>query len=188
MTLESWCRGIIVNCLCSNPESRRELLQKLVTVEQELIDVANRVLKTAGDPFSAVVRFLHERPENLSMSGYLMNKVLLGTFGERERIPGLIKVLAGHVKEVIRHSNVINIVNEHPAKERWGAYLIKQADRIKFEVAREKGKLVLKNIQGLICVEHGIEAALDKILVNPPKLEVTLRMGILRPQRTVDII
>lgn len=177
-----------MNCLCSPNENRRELLQKLVNVEQELVDVARKMLKTASDPFSAVVRFLHERPENASLPGYLVNKVLLETFGAKEQIPGLINVLAGHVKEVIRHSNVISIVNEHPAIERWGSYLIKQAGNIKFEVSREKGKLVLKNIHGLICVEHGIEAALDKILVNPPKLEVTLRLGILRPQKTVDII
>lgn len=161
---------------------------KLVNVEQELVDVARRIMKGASDPLSAVVRFLHERPENVSLSGYLVNKVLLETFGNKEQIPGLVNILAGHVKEVIRQANVISIVNEHPAMERWGTYLIKQTERIKFEVAREKDKLVLKNIKGLICIEHGIELGLDKILVNPPKLEVTLRLGLLRPQRSVDII
>jgi hypothetical protein len=47
--------------------------------------------------------------------------------------------------------------------------------------------MVLKNIQGLIGVEHGVEVPLEKILVQPPKLIVTVRLGILHPQRVVDI-
>ncbi len=157
-------------------------------MEHELVDVARKILKQASDPFSGVIRFLHERPEDTSLHGYLVNKVLLETFERRENIPGLINVLAGHVKEIIRQSNVINIVNEHPAVERWGAYLIKQKERIRFEVARERDKLVLRNIVGLNAVEQGIELALDKILVNPPKLEITLKLGPLRPRRVIDIL
>ena len=110
------------------------------------------------------------------------------TFGDADKIPGLVSVLAGHVKEVVRHANVISIVNEHAAVERWGQYIIKQKERIRFELDREKGKLVLRNIAGLAAVENGIEVALEKILVNPPKLEVTLKLGPLRPQRIIDIV
>ncbi|MBI4533346.1 MAG: hypothetical protein HY711_05300, partial [Candidatus Melainabacteria bacterium] len=117
-----------------------------------------------------------------------VTKVLLETFGSGDEVPGLISVLAGHVKEIVRSSNAISIVNEHPVVERWGKYIIKQKERIKFEVGRERDKLVLRNIVGLKCVEQGIEASLEKILVNPPKLEVTLRLGLLRPQRIIDIV
>ena len=178
-----------MNCLCSEKDPlNRQLVNKLVSVEHELVDVAKRILKTASDPVSAVIRFLHERPENHLLPGYLVNKVLLETFGERERIPALINLLAGHVKEIIRQSNVINIINEHPAVERWGSYIIKQKERINFEVGLEKGKLVLKNIAGLHTIEQGIEIPLEKILINPPKLEVTIRLGVFRPQRIVDIV
>lgn len=153
----------------------------------ELIDVAKKILRTASDPISAVIRFLHERPENQTLPGYVVEKVLLETFESYDRIPGLVKILAGQVREIVRHRNVIELLKEHPAAERWGNYLIKQADLIKFEVAKERDKVVLKNIGGLVAVEHGIEIPLDKILVNPPKLEVTLRFGLLRPQRIIDI-
>jgi len=153
----------------------------------ELIDIARRMVRTASDPISAVVRFLHERPENISLPGYVIDRVLLEAFESQECIPGLVRILAGHVRSISRHRNVIDILKEHPAAEKWGNYLIKQADNIKFEVAMERGKLVLKDIAGLIAVEHGIEIPLDKIIVNPPKLEVTLRLGLLRPQRIIDI-
>lgn len=178
-----------MNCpTCGKEILNGQLIQKLAAMENDLVDVAKRVLRTASDPFSAVMHFLHERPEGTSLPGYVVKRVLLETFGSSEQIPGLIAVLAGHVKEVVRHSNVISIINEHAAVERWGKYIIKQKDRIKFELGRERDKLVLKNIAGLVAVEGGIEAALEKILVNPPKLEVTLRLGLLRPQRIVDII
>jgi hypothetical protein len=178
-----------MSCQCDRRDSTidSQLLHKLVCMEHELVETAKRVVKNASDPFTAVIRFLAERPENNSLPGYVVNRVLLQTFGTRENVPSLVTVLAQHCKEIIRQSNVISIINEHPAAERWGAYLIKQKERIKFEVGREKDKLVLKNIIGLVAVEHGIELALDKILVNPPKLEVTLKLGLLRPHRTVDI-
>jgi hypothetical protein len=155
--------------------------------ETELVDMAKRILRTASDPISAVIRFLHERPENASLPGYVIDRVLLEAFESQERIPGLVRILAGHVREISRKKNVIDILKEHAAVEKWGNYLIKQADQIKFEVAKERDKLVLKNIGGLVAVEHGIEIPLDKILINPPKLEVTLRFGLLRPQRIIDI-
>lgn len=179
-----------MNCpTCGKVVLNTELIEKLTgTVEHELVDVAKRLLKTATDPFSAVMHFLHERPENATLPGSVMKKVLVESFGSAERIPSLITVLAGHVKEVARHSNVISIVNEHPAVERWGTYIIKQKERIKFELGRERGKMVLKNIVGLIAEDCGIEAPLERILVDPPKLEITLKLGILRPQRVVDIV
>ncbi len=175
--------------MCNSSEGTNpQLRQKLACVEQDLVDIAQRILKNAGDPFSAIVRFLHERPESDSLPGYLMKTVLAETFSEKEQVPALIKVLAGHVKEIIRYSNVINIINEHPVTEPWGPYLIKKTSSICFEVGKEKGHLVLKNIKGLICVEHGIEVVLDKILVVPPRLECSLHLGIVPMKRLVDIV
>lgn len=156
-------------------------------LESELIDAARKMLRQASDPITAVVRFLHERPENQSLPGFVVDKVLLATFEEDSRIPGLVRILAGQVREVTRRSNVIDILKEKPADERWGSYLIKQHKNIKFEVAKERDKLVLKNLVGLSAIEHGIEVPIEKIVVNPPKLEVTLRLGLLRPQRIIDI-
>ena len=183
-------RGHNLNCpTCGKEVLNTDCIGRLTgTVEHELVEVAKRMLRTATDPFSAVMHFLHERPENTTLPGYLMKKVLLESFGSAERIPSLIAILAGHVKEVARQSNVINIVNEHPAVERWGSYIIKQKERIKFELGAERGKMVLKNIVGLVAVDCGIEAPLERILVDPPKLEITLRLGVLRPQRVVDIV
>lgn len=179
-----------MNCQCCSGKKRlnHQLVQKLVSVEQDLVDVAKRILRTAGDPVSAVVRFLHERPENTSLPGYVVDRLLVEAFGDKEEIPGLISVLAGHMKETIRQSNVINIINEHAAVERWGNYIIKAKELIKFEIGREKGKLVLKDIVGLKAVENGIELGLERILIDPPKLQVTVRLGIFPVQRTVDIV
>lgn len=171
-----------MECRCSG----KELTQPLQKLE-ELIEAARRVYKSANDPISAVVRFLHERPEDQSISGYVISKVLLETFESPERIPQLVNILAGHAREIVRKRNVIELIKEHPGLEKWGNYVIKQTDRIKFEIGREKDRLVLKDIVGLLCVEHGVELPLDKILINPPKLEVTFRLGLLRPQKIVDI-
>lgn len=157
-------------------------------MEADLVEVARRILRSAGDPFSGVMQFLHERPENTVLNGELMKKVLHESFGDPDKIPGLVKILAAHVREIIRHSNVINVVNERPAVERWGNYLIKQKERIAFEVSQDNNYLVLKNIVGLIAVEHGIELPLEKILVKPPNLIVTVKLGILRPQKVVEIL
>lgn len=173
-----------MDCRCLN-QAKNSQLQK---IELEMVEVAKRVIRNAGDPVTAVVRFLQERPEGTSLPGYVVAKVLHESFDGVENVPGIIKVLTGHVHEIIRHSNVIDIINEHPAMERWGSYLIKQKDRIKFEVGLEKGKLALKNMSGLVAVEHGVELQLEKILIVPPKLEVTLRLGLLHPKRLVDIV
>lgn len=170
-----------MDCHCNE-----ESTSQLAGLQQELVEGAKRVLRSAGDPFTGVIKFLHERPENNSIPGKLVNTVLEQTFGNEE-IPGLIKILSGHVREIYRHSNVIDIIKEHPTAEKWGNFIIKQKDRIKFEIGLEKGRMVLNNIQGLVGVEHGIELPLEKITVSPPNLIVTVRMGMLHPQRTVSI-
>jgi len=172
---------------CGKTHDNWHVRQRLKDVEHELFEVFTRVLKSASDPFSGVIGFLHERPEDQSIPGMLVKSVLADAFGSQEDIPGLIRILSGHVREIIRHANVINIVNEHPSVENWGPIVIKLKEKINFEVGREKGLMVLKNIQGLIGVEHGVEVPLEKILVQPPKLIVTVRLGILHPQRVVDI-
>jgi hypothetical protein len=185
-----------MSCNCGRKEKFNQKLREklhnikadLVDIEADLVDKAKRILKTASDPVSAVIRFLHERPEEASLRGLVMHYVLHETFGEEEKIPGLIKIFTGHVREIIRHANVIDIINEHPAVERWGKYLIKQKERIKFEIAREREFLVLRNIVGLIAIEHDLELPLEKICVQPPNLVVTVKLGILRPQRILDIV
>lgn len=172
---------------CAREKLPEQLLQKLNDVEQDLTDRAKRIVKAASDPFSGVIRFLEDRPENTSLHGYFVDRALLETFGSREQIPGLIRALASHVREVIRHSNVINIVNEHPTAERWGQYIIKQKESMRFEIGMDKGCLVLRNIKGLFGIEHGVELPLDSITVKPPKLVVTANMGLLRPQKVFDI-
>jgi hypothetical protein len=178
-----------LNCSCPSNELVSKQLQKL---ENELLEMAvnaKRLVKTASDPISAMIRFLHERPENVSLNGLSIKTVLVDAFGSYEQVPGLLRLLSAHVRDVVRHSNVIAIYNEHFSQGDWGGYLIKVKENIRFEVSRDRDKLlVLKNIAGLICVEHGIELPLETIRVNPPKLEVTVKLGLLRPTRVVDIL
>jgi len=157
-------------------------------MERDLVETGKKLLRTASDPISAVIRFLHERPDNSPMPGCLVKRVLEQVFEHSDQVPSLVRILSGHVKEVIRQSDVINIINEHPAVERWGHYIIKKKERVRFEIVRERGKVALKNIVGLVAVEYGIECVLEKIIVNPPNLEVTFALGIFKPQRTVDLM
>lgn len=176
------------NCdCCERKTMNAQIKETLVACEMEVIDVARKVVKTAQDPFSGVIKFLQDRPDGASLHGYLVNRVLLDIFGTNEEIPGLIRAMASHVREIIRQSNVISITNEHPTYEKWGSYIIKQKEKTRFEVGLEKDCLVLKNIAGLIGIEHGIEAPLEKIMVKPPKLIVTLNMGLLHPQKVLDL-
>lgn len=175
-----------MSCNCSDPLSKR--IHKIESELAEMADNAKRLIKTASDPFTAVVKFLHERPENVSLNGASVKSVLLDAFGNYEEIPSLVQVLSEHLKEVVRHSNVISLANEHFSQADWCGYLIKLKEQIKFEVAREKDKLVLKNINGLTYVEHGIDLPIERILVNPPKLEITVRLGLLHPVKAVDIL
>ena len=181
-------RGISVSCdCCAREKLPEQLLQKLSEVEHDMNNTAKRIVKAASDPFSGVIRFLEDRPENTSLHGYFVDRALIETFGSREQVPGLIRALASHVRHVIRQSNVINIVNEHPTAERWGQYIIKQKEQMRFEIGMDKGFLVLKNIKGLFGIEHGVELPLESITVKPPKLVVTANMGLLRPQKVFDI-
>lgn len=177
---------MICNC-CRDESSLGPIAQKLLDKEQELIDAASKFLSKASDPFSGVINFLHDRPEDSSLPGLIVNRVLLGAFGEADKIPGLIRVLASHVHEIARKSDVISIINEHAAVEKWGQYLIKQKEKIAFKVTHDKGKLLLNDIVGLVAVEHGVELPLEKILVSPPNLIVTVKLGLLRPQKVVEI-
>lgn len=177
-----------MSCNCCRDESAINAIgQKLLGKEQELIDAAQRFLSKATDPFTGVINFLHDHPEDSSLPGLIVNRVLLGAFGDPEKIPGLIRVLASHVHEIARKSDVINIINEHSAVEKWGQYLIKQKEKIAFKVCNERGKLLLNDIVGLVAVEHGVELPLEKILVSPPNLIVTVKLGLLRPQKVVEI-
>jgi hypothetical protein len=175
-------------CDCGDRKSMNaQIREKLVACENDVIDVGRRIVRGAADPFSGVIKFLENRPEGASLHGYLVNRVLLETFGSKDEIPGLIRAIASHVREISRHANVISIHNEHPTSERWGSILIKQKEKIRFEVATEKGCLVLKNIAGLVGSEHGIECPLEKILVQNGKLIVTLNLGFLHPQKVLDL-
>ncbi len=156
--------------------------------EQTVIDEAKRIVSTATDPFSGVINFLHQRPENEALEGSLVERVLLETFGSKEQIPQIIKAIAAQVTNIVRKANVIKIVNECQTKEKLGDIIIKKAEVMNFEVALEKGILVLKNISGLFGVEHGLEVPLERIEVKPPKLVVTIDMGFIHPQKTLDII
>ncbi len=178
-----------MSCSCPGDpsDSVAKQFQKLEAEIAEITDTAKRIVKTASDPFTAVIRFLHERPENVSLNGSSVKHVLLDTFGSYDEIPGLVNILSAHLKEVVRQSNVIKLYNVHFSQTNWSGYLIKLKEQIKFEVAREKDRLVLTNIAGLSAVEHGIDLPVEKILVNPPKLEITLRLGILRPVKAIDI-
>jgi hypothetical protein len=163
------------------------LINKAQDAEEELVRIARSILGGASDPISAVIKFLQQRPEGASLTGYVMDRVLTETFGDYENIPALIKILAGHVHEIIRQSNVISVINEHATVEKWGDYIIKQTCRIKFEVTKEREFIVLDNIVGLFAIEHGITVPIEKITIKPPKLIVTLNLGIIRPHRIVDI-
>lgn len=174
-----------MDCSCNKQALNR--LQKIEAEMTDMMDTARKLLRVASDPVSALIRFLHERPENVSLAGESIREIVRDAFGSCEEVPGLVRLLSGHVREIYRHANVIDVRNEHLFEEMWSGYLIKLKEQIKFEVAREREKIVLKNIHGLVCIEHGMELPLEKILINPPKLEITVRLGLLRPVRAVDI-
>ena len=99
----------------------------------------------------------------------------------------LIRAIAARVRTVIRESNVINITNDGITLQEWGKFVIKKTEVMKFEVTYEKGELVLKNIKGLFGIEHGVELPLERIQVRPPKLIVTAKLGLVKPQRVLDM-
>lgn len=177
-----------MSCSCQGKNIVTEQIHKIEAEIAEMADTAKKIIKTASDPVSAVVRFLHERPENVSLNGHSVKQVLHDAFGSYEQVPGLVRLLSAHLKEVVRHSNVIAVYNEHFAQDTFAGYMVKLKEQVKFEITRENNKLVLKNIAGLVCVEHGVELPLEKILINPPKLEITVKLGLLRPVKAVDIL
>ncbi|MDX2107844.1 MAG: hypothetical protein SFY67_15690 [Candidatus Melainabacteria bacterium] len=155
---------------------------------QAIIENAKRIVSAASDPFSGVIRFLHQRPENEPLEGSLVEQVLVETFGSHDSIPQIIKAISAAVTKITRSANTIKITNQHPTKEQLGDIFIKKENVVTFEVAEEKGVLVLKKIDGLLGVEHGLEVPLDKIEVKPPKLIVTVDMGFIKPQKSLNII
>ena len=163
-----------------------EQADKLQSLATELAGVAGSTVKSASDPFSGVIRFLVEHPENSSMPGPVLNQVLDQIFSN-SKCPGLLRLMAGHVKEVHRRGKTIELVKEHATSEPFSDFVVKQADKVKFEVGEDKGKMVLNNVQGITGVEHGMDLPIEKILVSPPNLVVTVKLGLMRPQKTVAI-
>ncbi len=175
-----------MECICGNkPDSVLKL--KLRSLHHDMVERSQRILRSATDPVSAVLHVLQQRPEGTSLTGDVMDFALQETFEDEAKIPGLVKILAGHVHEITRQANVIDIIKEHATMEKWGNYLIKQKERIKFELLKERDLFVMNNIIGLTAVEHGIELPVEKISVQPPNLVVTVKLGMLRAKRTLEI-
>jgi hypothetical protein len=174
-----------VECKCGQVVPN-DKIEKLQALEAELAEVADKTVKAASDPFSGVIRFIAERPENSSMPGPVLNGVLDRIFTD-SNCPGLLRLMSGHVKEVIRRGKSVEMIKEHATSEPFSDFVVKQAQKVKFDVGDEKGKMVLNNILGITGVEHGIELPLEKILVSPPNLIVTVKLGLMRPQKTVAI-
>jgi hypothetical protein len=175
-----------MECICVNkPDSALRL--KLKDMHEDMVQRSRRILRSATDPVSAVLHFLKERPEGASLAGYVVDHVLYETFEDHANIPELVKILAGHVREITRQADVIDVINEHAAIAKWGNYLIKQKERIKFELQKERDIFVMNNIVGLTAVEQGVELPIEKISVQPPHLVVTVKLGVLRPKKTFAI-
>ena len=173
--------------MTNQSENGQDLLARLAEVEREVVEKAKNVVKGASDPFSGLIKFLHQRPENEGLDGQVVEAVLIESFGSVEEVPDLIRAIAARVRTVIRESNVINITNDGITLQEWGKFVIKKTEVMKFEVTYEKGELVLKNIKGLFGIEHGVELPLEKIQVRPPKLIVTAKLGLVKPQRVLDM-
>lgn len=173
--------------MTNQSENGQDLLARLAEVEREVVEKAKVVVKGASDPFSGLIKFLHQRPENEGLDGQVVEALLIESFGCKEEVPELIRAIAAKVRTIIRQSDVIKLTNEGITLEEWGKFVIKKKEETRFEVAYEKGELVLKNIKGLFGIEHGVELPLEKIQVRPPKLIVTAKMGLVRPQRVLDL-
>jgi hypothetical protein len=175
-----------MDCICKNkPDTAFKA--KLLTMHHDLVDGAKRILRSAADPVSGVLRFLQERPEGTSLAGYAMNYVLLEAFEDEANIPGLVRILAGHVREIKRQANIIDIVNSHAAVEKWDHYMIKLKEQIKFEIRRDHEFFLMDKIVGLTAVEHGVELPVELIKIQPPNLIVTFKLGPLHPKRVLSI-
>ncbi len=155
--------------------------------EEELVKRGKDLLESSGDEFSSVVSFMHQLPENPPLPGELANRVLAAIFGDAEKMPGLVRILSEGLEKVVRKGNIIQLVNEEADSDPWQGYIVKKKHVVQFEIENEGGSISLKNISGLSFVENGLEAALQKATVKPPKLECTLKLGLIPVQRTVDI-
>ncbi len=58
-----------MNCTCPGNEIVSKQLQIFEAEIVEMADTARRLVKSASDPLSGVIHFLHERPENVSLKG-----------------------------------------------------------------------------------------------------------------------
>ncbi len=165
------------------------IIDKIASIDEvkDLINKAQKILKHASDPISGVIKFLHDRPDGVSMSGHIANHVLEESFGGSHKIPQLVKLLSSHMVEIIRNANSIIITKECMSTQKLGHFLVKQKDRVKFDIKQEKESITLSNISGLTGLEHGVELPIEKIQIQPPKLIVTAKLGLLRPQKILDI-
>ncbi len=155
--------------------------------EEELIKTGKELLASSGDEFSSVVNFLHQIPEEPPLPGDIANKVLAEVFGDVDHMPGLVKILSDGLEKVVRKGNVVQLINEEAESDPWQGYVVKKKPVVQFEIENNDGKVSLKNVSGLSFVENGLEAALQKATVKAPKLECTLKLGLIPVQRTVDI-
>ncbi len=67
-------------------------LVKPLRLKKELIKVANRIVKCCAEPFSVLIKFLQDRPAGVALHGYLVNRVLIETFGSAKRLGSYILV------------------------------------------------------------------------------------------------
>lgn len=155
--------------------------------EEELISNGKNLLSSSDDDFSAVVNFLNQLPEEPPLPGDMANRVLAAVFGEPDLMPGLVRILSDGLEKVVRKGNVVQLVNKEAESDPWQGYVVKKKTVVQFEVENKNGKVALINCSGLSFVEHGLEAALQKVVVNSPKLQCTLKLGPIPVQRTVDI-
>jgi len=155
--------------------------------EEELIKIGKDLLDSSDDEFSSVVRFMHQLPETPPLPGDMANKVLTAVFGDVEKMPGLVRILADGLKEVVRKGDVIQLVNEEAESDPWQGYTVKKKQLVQFEIENKDGQVALKNVSGLSFVENGLEASLQKAIVKAPKIECTLKLGPISVQRVVDI-
>ena len=118
--------------MTNQSENGQDLLARLAEVEREVVEKAKNVVKGASDPFSGLIKFLHQRPENEGLDGQVVEAVLIESFGSVEEVPDLIRAIAARVRTVIRESNVINITNDGITLQEWGKFVIKKTEVMKF--------------------------------------------------------
>ncbi|MBX9690196.1 MAG: hypothetical protein K2X27_26020, partial [Candidatus Obscuribacterales bacterium] len=70
-----------MTCSCPGNDHFNQQVLKIESDLAEVAETARRLVKTASDPFTAVIRFLHERPEHVSLNAESVKSVLLDSFG-----------------------------------------------------------------------------------------------------------